>query len=229
MALSVPSAERLAIGIETSTREGSVAIAFGDRVVETTLSGAQAHASDLLPALERLRAALGLELGPPRIDVLCVGTGPGSFTGLRVGLATALGLARASGATLAAVPSFAALAWSQLEPGETAAVVLDARAGHWYFARYQRALQALVELVPPVALEPRELARRLEPGESVFADAGFGRGIGVEEAAFRRRTFQPRARGVLELGLVRHAEHGPTPLDALEPLYLAPHRPCARG
>jgi tRNA threonylcarbamoyladenosine biosynthesis protein TsaB len=219
-AFLLPS-DRLAIGIETSTRNGSVAVALGDRVAESALAGERAHASDLLPAVERLRSALGMELGPPAIGAVCVGTGPGSFTGLRVGIATALGLARASGAALAAVPSFAALAWSELDAGEAAAIVLDARAGRWYFARYLREAQALVELVPPVALERHELARRLDPGESVFAEAGFGEGIGVREGAFRRLELRPGARGVLELGLRRLAERGPTPPDALEPLYLA--------
>lgn len=77
--------------------------------------------------------------GRARIGRVVAGTGPGSYTGLRVALATASGLARALGAEFRGAPSFAALAAGVLAPGEEAVVTVDARRGNVYAARCTRA------------------------------------------------------------------------------------------
>ena len=97
--------------IETSRRIGSVAVFADGHSSELLLAREKSHASDLLPKLEEL-------LAPSRtsrlaLERVIVGTGPGSYTGLRVGIATAQGLARATGAPLLGLSSFEALAFGE--------------------------------------------------------------------------------------------------------------------
>jgi len=138
------------VALETSRREASLALGVGETMLHAEL-GPAAHARDLVPALERLLAAAGVERrgGKLSLAAVIVGLGPGSYTGLRVGIATAQALARASGATLHGIPSFEALAFAELEPGEEGTVAMDARAGRFYHARYRRVSDGLVVLDPP--------------------------------------------------------------------------------
>ncbi len=107
--------------------------------------------------------------GRERIGRVVAGTGPGSYTGLRVALATASGLARALGAELVGAPGFAALAAEALRPGEEGVITLDARRGNVYAARCERELQD-EELAPRVRVTagplkvPAAEAARLGPG-----------------------------------------------------------------
>ncbi len=114
-----------------------------------------AHATALLTLVDEALAAAGLELG--EVERLGVGTGPGSFTGLRIGLATARALAQALALPLAPVSSLAALAAGAVaEAGEDQAVlaVIDAGRGEG-FALAFRGGRALGE---PAALGPEALA-----------------------------------------------------------------------
>ena len=85
--------------METSTLSGGTAILEGDTVVaECRLSLAVTHSERLLPAVDHVLQASGLRLAD--VDALAVSVGPGSFTGLRIGLSTMKGLAFATGMDL---------------------------------------------------------------------------------------------------------------------------------
>ena len=90
------------LALETSTRQASLALGYGDQVWARSLESGAAHASDLLPCIEELLDEHGLD--KRNIHLIHVGIGPGSFTGLRVAAALALGLARATQARLVARP-----------------------------------------------------------------------------------------------------------------------------
>ncbi len=218
------------MALETSTRRGSVALGTGRAVFEADLAEGRSHAADLLPELERLSALAGIPppgKGGGSFESIVVGTGPGSYTGLRVGMATALGLARATGARLLGLPSIEALAFEELSPGEEASILLDARANLFYFARYRREERDLTPLVPPCAVTATEIEERLPPRGLVL-----GGGVAVEELGHsphwrdRLRIVVPRARALLALGR-RRMELGAAGSLELEPLYLMapPARP----
>src|SRR5437016_2738225 len=98
-----------ALGIETSGTVGSVALVEDGRVLaEETFAKGLRHGQALVPAIGRALAAAGV--GKRDVDLFAVGTGPGSYTGLRVGIATAKTLAFALGKPLFGVPSFDAIA-----------------------------------------------------------------------------------------------------------------------
>jgi tRNA threonylcarbamoyladenosine biosynthesis protein TsaB len=201
---------RLEVAIESSSRSASVAARAGGRTLQAQLAATRAHASDLLPALDGLVRELGRV--PREIDAVYVGLGPGSYTGLRVGIATALGIVRSTGAALVGVCSFEVLLWERLQSGETGGVLLDGRSGGFYHARYARAAEGLEELLAPAILPPEEARARA---------AGDTRTFGADDP--------PQARALLELGAARLARHGPMRPAEVQPLYLRPFQATTRA
>ena len=109
------------------------------------------HAPQLLPLAERLLRDAGTTFG--ELDRIAVGTGPGTFTGLRLAVATARGLAQAAGAELVGVSTLRALAEAADHPQPVLAV-LDARRGEAFVAAYQGG----ETLLAPAAVTPAVLA-----------------------------------------------------------------------
>ena len=114
---------RLALGIDTSGREAGAALLRGSEVL-----GARAapgpHSATLLPMVRELLASAGVTLSS--LDVVGVARGPGSYTGLRVGVVTAKVLGRVSGATVMGVPTLEVVA--SLAPAHRSRVVVLLRA-----------------------------------------------------------------------------------------------------
>lgn len=113
----------------------------------------RAHAARIVPELADLLADAGRARGS--VQGVTVGIGPGSYTGLRVGLAAARALATAWDVPLGGACSLAQIAWGALEPGETGVAVLDARRGNVYAAAFLREPRELVELAA-AAKRPRD-------------------------------------------------------------------------
>ncbi len=215
-------ASELTAALETSSRRPSVAVALGTRRLSHGLDGERAHASDLLPALERLLNEL--DARPRDLARVYVGTGPGSYTGLRVGVATAFGLHRGCGAALLGVPSLGVLAFEALAPGERGALLLDARQGAYYAAIYERTDEGVVAERPPSAVARDALAAYLPAGLPLFVDASTAKTFEWSDEQRARLVVDraPTASALLELGDVEFRHRGPTPPAELAPLYLRP-------
>ena len=126
----------IVLAFDTSTASGSVAVRGEDGAVRQELLPEGRPASEtLLPGIDRVLAGAGLRHG--QVQALAVGTGPGTFTGLRVGLATAKGWAAASRLQVVGVPSFDALALPILLTAHPVLVAADARKGEVYAAAYR--------------------------------------------------------------------------------------------
>ena len=133
------------LGFDTSTGELSVALAarstvLAERAVGPDDGGRPRHASALLPAIEEVLAAGG---GWDDVERIAVGVGPGTFTGLRIGVTTARALAQARGLGLAGVSSLATLA-AGVDPAHPEAsrprlAVIDAKRGEAFTALYDSA------------------------------------------------------------------------------------------
>lgn len=211
------------VALETSTRRPSVAARRGDRLLERSLDRDGSHASDLLPALEHLLTEL--DARPADIARVFVGIGPGSYTGLRVGVATAQGLARGADATLTGVPSGEALAFAECAPDEELVQLLDARSRELYFAHYARRSDGLVVLAEPRVVTPDELRELLPPGVRILGDATCADAAELDAEARKRLSIElvPGAAAVLELGAARLAAgRATTAIEAVLPLYLRP-------
>jgi tRNA threonylcarbamoyladenosine biosynthesis protein TsaB len=149
----------IVLGIDTSTRFASVAILQDGVVLAESTGDGRGFGSDLLVLIDAV--CVGAAIGAHDLDAVAVGAGPGSFTGLRIGMATAKGIAFAAKCPLWAVSSLAALAHEQLLERELALIVsvLDARKGEVYTGTYRRDDDRTVLLdteraIVPEALEP---------------------------------------------------------------------------
>ena len=127
------------LALDTTTRTGSVALLDGDTVVdERAGDGARTHAERLPAELTTLVAEHGLTL--PDIDLYAVASGPGSFTGLRIGIATIQGLAlvhRRDVAAVSALDAMAHLAAAGAAPGTIVAAWMDAHRREVFAALYR--------------------------------------------------------------------------------------------
>jgi tRNA threonylcarbamoyl adenosine modification protein YeaZ len=128
---------RVVLAVDTATVPGSVALRAGGETRSVPLDPRSAF-REAAPAVERLRAEA--DLGWADLEAIAVPAGPGSFTGLRVGAALAIAIARIAGRPLHGVPTLAAVAeaWAPPHPARVCAT-LDARRGRRYAAVYERA------------------------------------------------------------------------------------------
>jgi tRNA threonylcarbamoyladenosine biosynthesis protein TsaB len=175
----LPSVSRhdTVLGFDTATADVSVAITrgrecVGERAVAAPARGQPRHASELLAEIER---AVGDAGGWERVDLIAVGIGPGSFTGLRVGIATARALAQALAKPIAGVCSLAALARGiselSLAEGRSRLAVMDARRSEVFTALHDPEGR---RRWGPVVAAPATLAERLAGAGGTPLAAGDG-------------------------------------------------------
>lgn len=151
------------LGIDTATSFLSLALvdAEGSTLAEADTEVWRDHAVRIVPELEALFAAAGI--GHDAIGAVCVGTGPGSYTGLRIGLATAAGLAYGWNVPVVGSDTLAALAAGGLAPGETGIAAIDARRGNVYFGVYRLGATGPTTLAAPTKAS-RETVSASYPG-----------------------------------------------------------------
>ncbi len=170
----------LILAIDTATSCSSVALTLGTRregrvIAAFSLTGKVTHSRRLLSVIDLLMAETARTWQD--IDGIGISTGPGSFTGLRIGMATAKGLAAAAGKVLIGISTLDALA-SKCVTGKLICAVLDARKKEVYAAFYRSGADGLVERAGDSAvLMPQELAAQVvEPvimvgdGVQVYGD-----------------------------------------------------------
>ncbi len=150
------------LGLDTATSDAVVAVTIGGETVaegraEPEPGGRPRHAAMLLTQVEGVVAAAG---GWERIEMLAVGIGPGTFTGLRIGIATARALGQGRGLAIAPVGSLAALARGIGEgaPGRSRLALIDARRTEVFAALFDDRGDQVWE---PFVASPAELAERV--------------------------------------------------------------------
>jgi tRNA threonylcarbamoyladenosine biosynthesis protein TsaB len=211
--------------LETSTHVALAAIARGSRVLKTRrLDETRRHARDLAPAVRDLLRSE--EVNPRAVDAVIVGTGPGSYTGLRVGIMSAKTFAHVTGCRLIGVECFAALALQAPDEASTVDVFADAQQDRVYWQRFERCEQA-TQWRPTVPLQIRLFAEWCNSKDRAPWVTGPGlRGKEMRIPAGIRlvnpERWQIAAESLLQLGSARYQMGaGDDPLT-LEPLYLRP-------
>ena len=150
----------LTLAIDTATKVCTVALCREQELLaEYTINMGMTHSEGLLPQLEQLLARTGVE--KKDIGLLAVSMGPGSFTGLRIGLATAEAMAYAWQCCLHGVDTLKALAYNIQLEGIVLSPVLDAQKGNFYQALYQWQNGQLVELAPVAVVNAQEALERI--------------------------------------------------------------------
>ncbi|HTV87027.1 MAG TPA: tRNA (adenosine(37)-N6)-threonylcarbamoyltransferase complex dimerization subunit type 1 TsaB [Dyella sp.] len=124
------------LAIETATEACSVALVHGETVIARTELAPRRHAERVLPMADELLAEAGI--GKHALDGIAVGRGPGAFTGVRLAVSLAQGMAMALDVPVVTVSSLAALALEAPEDDADILAVIDARMGEIYAASYRR-------------------------------------------------------------------------------------------
>jgi tRNA threonylcarbamoyladenosine biosynthesis protein TsaB len=151
----------LVLAVDTSGTMGSLAVAKdADILGVVSTSSAEAYSARMFRQLEFLLAEL--KVGLPAFDLFAVTAGPGSFTGLRVGLAAVKGWAEIYGRPIAAVSALEAVAVEALTKEEMVAAVLDGRRGQVFGALYAAEARGLREIVPACVLDAGEFLSVVE-------------------------------------------------------------------
>lgn len=198
----------------------SVALVTGTGSAEACLDLGLRHAERLMELVDFCVSRAGLR--PADIDLVACSGGPGSFTGLRIAMSTAKGMALALGKPRVTVPSLDALAWGlEWAPGAVMPVI-DGKKGRLNAALYERGSRVSAWLDAPLA----ELAALLDTYPEALVtgpDASLFEGLAAERAGLRldRRAGMPAARAIAALAVERFESHGPSPEDE-GPLYLRP-------
>jgi tRNA threonylcarbamoyladenosine biosynthesis protein TsaB len=220
------------LAIDTSSTVGSVAVVRGARAISISLHSLPGHSESLLVTIRSLLDEAGL--GPSDPDLLAAGTGPGSFTGLRVGLAAMKGLHMATGKPLLGAPSLLALAMNRTQSARFVCAAIDARRGDVFSAVFSFDGGKVREIMPEAMTRPEKLLPDMEAiGERVLClgDAFISRSKGgaplIEKAGFMdvpagRGLHFPSAVNIAAIAAKRLASGETDDPAALEPRYVRP-------
>ncbi|HET7293992.1 MAG TPA: tRNA (adenosine(37)-N6)-threonylcarbamoyltransferase complex dimerization subunit type 1 TsaB [Vicinamibacteria bacterium] len=209
----------LLVAADTTTPNGSVALARAGEVLgEVRLGRQEGHSATLLPAIEFLLRSMGLV--PAAVDVWAVATGPGSFTGLRVGLSTIQGLALAGGKACVGVSALHANAARATGRAPRIVALMEAFRQEVYGQQFDAGARPLGG---PDVGRVETLLERVPPGAAFVGDAVAAWRTEIESrcagASFPLRS--PFLAGEVARIAWREAAAGRTLApDALRPLYL---------
>jgi len=212
------------LALDTSTGAASVALGGDGEILALLALRIPRPSRSLLPVIEALLRALGLR--PAELDAYAVACGPGSFTGLRVGMAAAQAMAFAHGRPAVGIGTLDAMAWAGRAHPAPLCPLVDARRGRVYAATYALEGARPVRTGPEVDADPRELLRSLTHPVTLFGDGVRAHREAVAEAAPPGSRIvecdEPLARAVLELGAAALREGSAPAPGALRPRYVRP-------
>ena len=213
-----------ALAIETSGRIGSVALIDGERLLaEEQFPHGLRHAAEIIPMIDRLVRAQGWS--PRDLEHVYVSAGPGSFTGLRIGITLAKTLAFATGVRIVPVPTLRVLAENAPPEARHLLIVLDAKRDQIFTALFERAGGQWIEREPAhldsvaaiLARSPRPLHLL---GDGLPNHAKFLPPDDPAVILLPPETWRPRAAVVAQLGAeLARARQFADP-DTLAPLYI---------
>lgn len=215
------------LALETSGAWGSAALGRGPNILAArALAQPRQYAAEFLPTIQELCAEH--QTAPPDVRLVFISSGPGSFTGLRIGVTAARMISLSSGARLVAIPTLDVIAQNALgaEPAvDHVAVVLDAKRGNVYAASYRR---------NGAVMEAQSTAAEVEPFaflSGLPADcAVLGEGVTYHRPAIERASrmilpeplWPPRAETVYRLGYAKALAGQFANRRDLIPVYIRP-------
>jgi tRNA threonylcarbamoyladenosine biosynthesis protein TsaB len=219
------------LAVDTSTRSCSVAVVDGsDLLAEITSGNGQTHSRHLMAMIDSALELTGINLS--MMDGLAFTSGPGSFTGLRIGISTILGLSAATGKPIAGISGLDALAMQAAAPDILICPMIDGRRNEVYCARYRWINEGLVQEMAEQVLSP-ELAITGLNSQALFA----GNGAQLYQALIRDRLGDCarfalncqntlRASTVAWIGMKRFEIGDVDDIFSFEPMYI--RRPDAK-
>lgn len=216
----------LVLGIETSTPAASVTIGSEQGIIASSLVTRGASAGDfILPAIEFMMEQSGLSYR--NLSAVAVGLGPGLFTGMRVGVATAKTLAQALSVPIVAASSLDLLAFDVRYSDKLICPVLDAKRKEVFFAFYRQVPGGITRETKYMVGSPERLVAEIQGAGEEFLLVGNGAllysdpldGLDKVELGSMAYAF-PRAASLVELALPRLFREDYDRLFDIEPLYM---------
>lgn len=212
------------LALETATEACSVALAVGDDLRLRFEVAPRKHTELVLPMVDALLAEAGLQAR--ELDAVAFGQGPGAFTGVRIAIAVAQGLAFAHDLPVIAVSTLAALAQAAAAVSEYAAPALDARMREVYWGLYKKDEQGLMQGLIKDSVGPPGSVAVVTAGPWYGLGSGWrtyphelGRRFGDRLTRIDARAL-PSARGVLELARPAWLAGKTLPVEQARPVYL---------
>jgi len=216
------------LGLDTATWTASVGLlSNGQIVAERSAVTGGSHGVSIFPLIDTVLRDGNCDVRD--LDGIAVSNGPGSFTGLRVGLSVAKGLARAAGLRLIGVPTLEALARTVADRHRTICALLDARKGELYSACFASTPSGWTRLTPDALCTAESLLDRLPRPCTVLGDAVATYGtflrhrLGDDITLLPFDAYPPRGGTVATMGWESVQSGTTDDLPSLEPFYI---RPC---
>ncbi|MDD5421865.1 MAG: tRNA (adenosine(37)-N6)-threonylcarbamoyltransferase complex dimerization subunit type 1 TsaB [Candidatus Omnitrophota bacterium] len=204
------------LAIDTSTEYLSLAVTDGGRVLSSFHEkAAMKHSSLLVPMIDRVLKKA--KLTPHGIDGICVSAGPGSFTGLRIGITTVKGFAYALKKRIVAVPTLDVIAYNAEGFKGFLCPVLDARKGKVYACIYRSDGKSIKRLSKYLLLPAKELMEKMRGKNALFM------GDAIDQVEIKKdylKDWYPRAEVVAALGSQYFRKKKYVKPEELEPMYL---------
>lgn len=215
------------LALDTASSTGSVALLDGERLIAETLLNVQSTHSERL--LDQIRAILSLaDMTLRDLDLIAVVRGPGAFTGLRIGLATAKGLAHSIGLPVVGVSSLQLLAMNLPLVSLPVCAFMDARKKEVYTALFEWRQGVPVRLGSESVLPPGEALSRLEGEVALVGDGVPLYSDLIEEILGSRAHLpaachhQPRASAAGLLAEIEYRSGGNFGVEQIAPVYIRP-------
>lgn len=213
------------LGIDTSTKFLSLGAYDGEKIYEYNLDLGTKHSSLLIPTIKRVLDALGWRI--EEIDYLASGMGPGSFTGMRVGIAAIKGMSWSLKKPIIGISTLDILAAGVTALDATVTVIVDAKRGLTYCCIYKIKGGSIKKITPYALLSEEELFKKIEDNTIILGDAlnlykekilSNVRGVSILD----RDYWYPKGRNIITLALERIKEKKFYDSFNLKPIYLYP-------
>ncbi|MEW5814148.1 MAG: tRNA (adenosine(37)-N6)-threonylcarbamoyltransferase complex dimerization subunit type 1 TsaB [Spirochaetota bacterium] len=206
------------LAIDTSTEILSVALSAGDRVYEATRNIGLKHSEILMPLIDSLIREAGIE--PKALNLVICAKGPGSFTGLRIGMATAKGIAAGAESHIVSVPTLDVIAYGLTFYDGIVVPVIDAKKKCYYTAFYMGGER----ITKYLDVDCHAIMNMLQPYEKVLLTGPHAPGLYKELPEACKYVLDPchktgRSVHLLELGIRQYETSGPD-VSGDGPLYV---------
>ncbi len=214
------------LAIDTASRTCSVAVCHNDAVrAEVTDGSGQTHSRHLMAMVDQVLRMADENLN--HIDALAVNRGPGSFTGVRIGISTAKGLAAAAAIPLVGVSGLAALAWQAAPTPHMICPMLDARRQEVYAGRYRFEGGKIVCLAPDTVGAPEAALGEVSRPCVLIGDGALAYASRLKAVWGDDLLIGPAFQHAIRAGAIAQAarpriENGANDLLPLVPMYLRP-------
>ncbi len=214
------------LGIDTSSKFLNIALSEDENIIkEESHLLDRRHASQLVPKVKELLKKYRTPIS--KIDVFIIGLGPGSFTGLRIGVSAIKGFGIASGKPCIGVASIDSIACNAQENNKDIIPIIDAKRGQVYAAIYRRKGNKVARLSDYLILPIEKLLKKVK-GDSVFLGDGVPlyrnniSSINKKAVFLEEEYWYPGAGNLIKLGFSKIKKAKKINLAKLIPLYLYP-------